>query len=274
MSLPRTDKVMNNLSEMLRKLEQNPNVLGIIEYGSNTATDPIEAGDYDLMVILRHRNQAVTSLHFHVNGTPVDLGLITNEELRKLAPADSFYMSILLTGRILYDPTGTLHEQRIQPAQANAMEQRIQQSEHTIAFIRHGHRHLLDKVQGRFATMPTLCRLLLNTNIYWLLENYFRLRDLPFLGPKQSLAHLQTRDVRLHELIETFYSTEELAQKVALTYEITELVLAPVGGMWRTDEILAFGDQIYAIEERSRDLQQQGQACFQELFAPSALDES
>lgn len=157
---------MDTIQAMLQALQHNPQVLGIIEFGGNTATDAIETGDYDLVVIVKQRNQAVTSLHFYINGVPVDLGLLTDEELRQVTPVDAFYAPILRTGRILYDPTGMVGEQRMRLAQRQADQPAPPLSEHTIAFIRHGHRHLLDKLQGRLQTMPTLCRLLLHTNIY------------------------------------------------------------------------------------------------------------
>lgn len=58
-----------------------------------------------------------------------------------------------------------------------------------MAFMRHGHRHLLDKLGGRLASGPLLANLFLNTNIYWLLQSYFRLHQFPFEGERKGLAY-------------------------------------------------------------------------------------
>lgn len=255
-------KGMNHIEEMLRTLKQNPNVAGLLEYGGGAAGDAPASGDYDLVVIQQDRNPAVTSLHFDVGDVPVDLNLLSLQELRQLAPDDSFEAQIIVTGRALYDPTGELRKQQERLQQALVARPIRPWSEHTIAFIRHGHRHLLDKVQDRLHSMPTLCQLLLHTNIYWLLENYFRLRYLPFRGAKQALSYLQAHDEELYNLIETFYATTSLKEKAALSHQMSEIVLEPVGGMWRKGEILAFG------REESQELQQQGQAAYAELFRP------
>lgn len=251
---------MNNIREMIESLKHNPNVVGILEYGGRDASENLATGDYDLMIILHSCNPMVTSLHFDVGDVPVDLNLFPLAALRQLTLDNSFELQVIVEGRVIYDPTGEVQRQKERLLQAVALHQVEPWSEHTIAFIRHGHRHLFDKVQGRLQSMPTLCQVLLYTNIYWLLENYFRLRYLPFRGPKQALAYLQEHDEVLYSLIEAFYRASSLEEKFVLSHQITAMVLEPVGGMWQKGEILAFG------KEETRDLQQQGLRVYTELF--------
>lgn len=48
--------------------------------------------------------------------------------------------------------------------------------------------------------------------------------------------------------------------RIRLTRELTDLVLEPIGGMWRDDERLAFGDKTI------RELQQEGERMYTDLF--------
>ncbi len=255
---------MNQIEEMLQMLKRNSNTVGLLEYGGRQARDVSTAGDYDLMVIQQERNPVVTSLHFEVGAVPVDLNLLSLAELKQLGPDGSFETQVVARGKVLYDPTGAVRHWQEHLRQALAEHDVKAWSEQTIAFIRHGHRHLLDKVQDRLHSMPTLCQLLLHTNIYWLLENYFRLRHVPFLGAKHALSYLQEHEEELYNLIERFYATPELGEKVTLSHQMTNIVLKPVGGMWCRGEVLAFGG------EEERNLQQQGQMVYAELFGSAS----
>ena len=129
-----------------------------------------------------------------------------------------------------------------------------------MATRRHGHRHVFDKLRGRFDTDPILCRLLLHTDIYWLIESYFAVRGLQYHGEKHALAHFRQHETQAYALIEQFYAASALEAQARLVKELTEIVLEPVGGMWRDGEILAFGD------DDSQDLQEQGRQLYRTLF--------
>jgi hypothetical protein len=86
----------------------------------------------------------------------------------------------------------------------------------------------------------------------------------PFLGAKQALSYLQEHEKELYNLIKRFYVTPELGEKVTLSHQMTDIVLEPVGGMWRRGEVLAFGG------EEERNLQQQGQVIYAKLFGSAS----
>lgn len=255
---------MNSISDLCTQLKAHPNVAGLIEYGSrsavSTADHHSDSGDYDLIAILTTPVSPITSLHFDVGTTPVDLSLLALKELQILEAGSTFEAIVIGTGRVIYDPTGAVQAAQTRLTNLVTALPPDQLSPHDIAFIRHGHRHLLDKLNGRLTSDPTLCHMLLNTNIYWLLETYFRVRYHPFEGIKAALSYIQHQDSTLYELIEQFYRTTDLTDQVQLTEEITAHVLAPVGGIWRKGEILAFG------ETNCQDLADQGEAVYQFLF--------
>jgi hypothetical protein len=248
------------ISEMIALLQHHSLVLGLIEFGSDHQREHYAVGDYDLFVVLMHNDPVVRSLHFFVGSIPVDLNCITLDDLYHLTSTDDFRWIALLDGRILYDPAGVVAQAfaQVRHRQHQAFRNRL--SENTVAMTRHWHRHVLDKIKGRLDTMPVFCRFLLSTNISKLIINYFRVRNLVFKGEKHAMEYLQQHEPALFTMLAAFYHTEDIARQVELTYEISNYVLAPVGGMWRDNEIVAFGT------EGSTDLQARGYDLFYALF--------
>lgn len=251
---------MQSVDEMIMTLTTNPEVLGVVEYGDDQSAENYLAGDVDLFVILKRRDSPVESLHFYAGDTPVDLNLTTLEEISRLEAGHGFQVSALLSGRILYDPTGELAGElaRLRQRRQQATPETL--SAQTIAFIRHGHKHVFDKIRGRLETMPVFCRFLLCANIYWLIQSYFRVRHLTYRGEKRAIAYLQDNEPEIYQALTDFYNTPDLERQITLAKWITERVLAPVGGMWREDEVLAFGD------DDSDDLPADGNEMFRKLF--------
>ena len=252
--------MIQTIHEMTAALKTHPDLLGLVEYGSQHQIDNYATGDCDLFVILEQKDPAVESLHFFVGDIPVDLNLMTLEEIRHLDSTNSFPIVALLDGRVKYDPTGQVTRALEELRHRRYLAPSKELSEHTIAFTRHGHRHVFDKVKGRLDTMPLFCRFLLSTNIYWLIETYFRLRNIIFKGEKHAIEYLKDNEPEIFEGINEFYLTHDLERQVEIVQAISERVLEPVGGMWRNDEVLAFGD------EAIRNLQERGYEIFHKLF--------
>lgn len=108
--------------------------------------------------------------------------------------------------------------------------------------------------------MSLFCEFLLGVNMYWLVQTYFEVRNLPFKGEKHALSYLKLNEFDIYKSIEGFYAATSLHQRVEISKRLTELVLRPAGGQWKKDEILAFGDG------KTKDLQKKGKELFQKLF--------
>ncbi|MFC1572526.1 hypothetical protein ACFL6M_02900 [Candidatus Eisenbacteria bacterium] len=249
---------MQSIHQLTTILREHEEVLGLIEYGSAQETDATILGDYDLFVILADNDPGVESLHFRVAGIPIDLNLRTLTQLQEMTSLEDIDAA-LVHGRIIHDPhsllAGELQRIRKLPHKAACAF-----TEHKNAFVRHGHRHVFDKVHGRTETSPLLCRFLVNADIYWLVQSYFEVRKLPYEGEKRALNHLQDKEPELYDLIESFYGTSDLARQIELMRTMTQIVLAPAGGMWANEELLAFG------HDDSKDLQRRGADIFRNLF--------
>ncbi|MCU0653012.1 MAG: hypothetical protein MUD10_02025 [Candidatus Pacebacteria bacterium] len=250
---------MQTIEGMLIALKSNKNVLGLLEYGSSRQHDDFLTGDYDLFVILRTKDSDIESLHFYINGIPVDFNIKTLGEIKKLKFAEGFETA-LLGARIIHDPAGKVRQELQKLTRRHNKHKSAGITAHEIALTRHGHKHIFDKIKGRTEKAPLLCRLLLNANIYWLIETYFNVRNMQFMGEKLAVDFLEKNEPEIFRLINDFYSAEGLNEKEEISKRLTELILAPVGGSWNGDELLAFGDE--------KKLQQKGEELFQKLFLP------
>ena len=234
-------RIMNSIRQMVDALRNNPEVVGLMEYGSAHHSDEEIHGDYDLVVVVEERDPEVESLHFRVGGVPVDLNIRSLGDIRDMRSAVGFD-AILLDGRIVHDPSGRLAEE-IQALRQRDGEAPRQQSKPNVPSMRHGHRHILDKVRDRRESMPTLSSYLLHQGAYWLARQYFEIRNLEFRGDKHALEFLREHEPVIFTSLERFYRITDHAEQTELFRSMAEAVLAPVGGLWRDDEVLTFGDQ-------------------------------
>ena len=248
-------KHIKSIGLMVQTLSESPLVLGLVEYGSTSVTDAEVIAEYDLIVVLKHKHPNLESLHFYVDGIPVDLNLRSLDEIRTMQRAAGFE-SVLLDGRVIYDPG-----RRVLQAIQDLGERHRQMppetmSAESIAFARHGTKHIFDKVERRIHSNPTLCAFLLHQNVYWLIHNYLALRGVEFKGEPVTLEFLRQNEPETYGLLERFYASRSLQEQLSLAISIAHQTLDPVGGMWRDDEVLVFGDA------------EAGQEMFVRLFGP------
>jgi len=238
---------------MIELLRANAAVVGLAEYGSASYTDSRIHGDYDLIVIIDPGIPSIESLHFYVGDTPVDLNLRTLEQIDAMGRADGFE-SILLDSRIIHDPSGEARRALDDLRGRHEASDRTAMGQERIAAMRHGAKHTFDKLRGGRNLPPLLKRYMLHQCVYWAVPHYFEIRGLQYRGEKHALAYLRENEPHLLECLDRFYSTTDPHAQEQLAGTIQEVVLAPVGGLWQNDELLAFGDQ------------SKGQHAFQALF--------
>ncbi len=144
---------MQSIDGMIALLVAHPEVLGLMEYGSARHDDESIHGDYDLFIVLKHKDSQVESLHFYVDGVPVDLNLRSLDEISSSALATGLDQT-LLEARIIYDPSGRVVKEirALKRRQEQAPSQTT--SHERIAYIRHGTKHIFDKVRMRLDSMP------------------------------------------------------------------------------------------------------------------------
>ena len=258
---------MKTVDALLRRLEAHPDVTGLIRYGSDHREDNYSVGDYDLFVVVSGWQPPVESLHFNVGETPVDLNLLTLQRLSELDSEFTFPQLALRDGVLFFDRTGQVEAALTRLKDMFSQTRPEPPSAHDAAFMRHGHRHLLEKVRGRLESEPLLADFLLGVNPYWLLETYFRTRQLPFYGEKRALAYWRQHEPEIYGALAAFYGTADLKERFKLTERLTELVLEPVGGAWQPDEVLAFGHD----ESENDKLAEKGTEVYRKLFGEASV---
>ena len=251
--------MLQNLRDLIARLERNPRVVGIVRYGSRRPDDVSPGGDFDLFVFVEERPSDVESIHFYVGDIPVDLSLRTMDDLRRSQPlTDIDY--VLRDAEILYDRTGRLGHKLASLGERWGPSLR-DLTEHEVNMNRFCQIHVLDKVKDRIHDNPILCEFLLGTNIYWFVQTYFRVRSIPYPGEKKALEWLEGKDPKVYGDIRYFYASHDLKEKLHISERLTELVLAPIGGSWRKGELVVFG-----TDTDAEHLQCKGQKVFSELF--------
>jgi hypothetical protein len=81
-----------------------------------------------------------------------------------------------------------------------------------------------------------------------------------FPGEKRAIEYLQSREPEIYTAMAQFYATSDLEEQIEIQRALSQQILAPIGGPWRGDELLAFGD------EDVSDLQERGRRVFHSLF--------
>ncbi len=249
-----------DLPDLLRRLRASPRVVGVARYGGRAADDTTPGGDFDIFVIVRERPSDVESVHFQCGGIPVDMNVRDLDDLRRDEPLTEIDHT-LATAEILHDPSGEvarLAASAREPWQPKAAKL----TEHEVNMNRFCQRHALDKVRHRLESAPLLANLVLSTNVYWLIQTYFRVRSLPYPGEGPALRYLRENEPRACALIESFYGAPNRAEKLRLSDELTEIALEPIGGPWRDRETLSFGTHTDAV-----DLRVTGDALLQQLLS-------
>lgn len=253
---PRENIHVANPTELIERLKANPEVLGILQYGSGISP---EAADTDICVVLRRRPEGLESIHFWVDCGPVDMNLRTLEEIAggEVAGLPGFD-DVLREGKVLYEREPGLlaglsarRESKPSPPTPAAVDQ-----------MRFGYAHFLQKLDYYKARDPLLCNVLLCGAVHWLVRECMSIRRLPYRGEKPALEAIKANDPDLLADLETASGGGPLAERVEAARRLAEKVLAPIGGPWRPGEVLFFSDR----EHHGPQPTQQWQAFFDSLL--------
>lgn len=234
-------------AELIEHLKTNPEVLAILQYGSGLGPT---AADTDICVVLRRRPEGLESIHFWLASGPVDLNLRTPAELRAGGVASPpGFDEVLRGGEVLYQrQPGPLAaapaESASPPVPREAEQPKDVRAGPDHSFMRHGHAHVLHKLEHHRDRDPLLCGVLLCGATHWLLGAYAAARGLPYRGEKAALAAIRANDPELLADLEALASAgRSIRERIQVLRRLTEQVLAPVGGPWREGEVLFFSDR-------------------------------
>lgn len=241
------------LKTFIDHLASKSAIIGILEYGRRSYQDMSGGGDYDLNIIVDSSVESeISGLHFHINGIPVDCGIIKRDDLYlKSSPSDYHY--VLLESRVLYDAKGNIGKRLLEIKEEWTWEI-ASMSEGEIAFERFIKQHIIDKFDKRLYENELYTRLFLSGNIFWLLEDYLKIEGLNPYDFKGGLGYMKEQHPEVYNLFEAFEKTSVLEEKLSITKRLNKEVLKKIGGPWRKNEILfhyADHSQGYSDEAKS-----------------------
>ena len=231
-------------AELIERLKRCSDVLGILEYGSGVQPG---GADVDLCVVVARRPAGLESIHFWLaGGKTVDMNPRTPQELRQGGVAGlSGFDDVLREGNVLYErQPGLLAEREPRPEADDRQDH---------SFMRHGHAHVLHKLDHYKNRDPLLCKVLLCGATHWLLSAYMAARSLPYRGEKAAIRAMRENDPGLTADLEELAASERtLPERIEILRGLTDRVLAPIGGPWREGEVLFFPDASEAPRQHDR----------------------
>lgn len=223
--------------ELIDCLRANPDVLGILRCGS--ASRPGEkAADLDLCLVVRQRPPGLEAAHFWVGDTPLDMNIRTLEELTSGCVSGAPVLEdVLRCGEILFERSpGALTE--IAKSEDSDHPKTPLLDDRLKAEMRFCYAHLVRKLETHVDDEPLLCELLLGGAVHNILETYRIVHGLSNSGEKGTLKTLSQRDPHLLSHLKGSLGNASLGERIEAFRCFADGVVAPVGGLWRKDEVV------------------------------------
>ncbi len=211
------------LDRVLQELKHMPVIAAIAAYGSTASRQWTPESDLDLVLIL-NVEAPVNSVHFFVDGVPVDINLKdrdrwTDGDLGWLPPNGV---------EAVWDP-GRLFEDVLPPPSATSDAEQY----------RYAHRHRLHKLQKWIRQDADIADLLAAGATHWIAVSYFHARGMRFPGIDQAVFYWRTHEPQMVDLL--VGAAMEREDRLKRVKRASEIALSPVGGLWSANEIYLTG---------------------------------
>ena len=210
------------IEQFVTELRKNPDVLGILLFGSRARGNNREDSDVDLLVIVKHGFHRIVeeraNLAFEIIFTTEDQAI----SFWRANPDDT--AELWKTARILFDRNGTM--QRLQNVGAEILSQgKAPLPAEQLAHIRFDIGDQVKAIEAFAYSDPVTARLLLSAKMLCLTELYFDIRQFWTPPPKQRLAVIKEIDSRFFDLIAKYYETPSLSMQIDAFKSILAIVL-------------------------------------------------
>jgi len=217
-----------NLMKLVEKLKEHQDIVAIVLAGS-ALDNPDANSEWDIMCLFSTVEVPFDAIMFSYNHYRVDMFLRSIAAFSDETPSDFFHLRLVHTGRIIFERDNILSN--LLPEIGRHVELLSQVKDVTIDNDIHKHFAYITKVKEKLAKKPVEARYFIYRNLSRLIFSYARLRSLTFRGESRVLDYIQIHEPDLYAKIASLLFTNDIAQMVELSIEITEAVLEPVGGL-------------------------------------------
>ncbi|HJR82180.1 MAG TPA: nucleotidyltransferase domain-containing protein [Anaerolineales bacterium] len=208
-------------AQFIGELQTDPNVLGIILFGSWARGNNRADSDVDLLVIVREGFRRIVEYR---DGQAFEITYTTEQGVAAYwnsNPNDA--IELWNVAKILFDRDGTVKRLRQAGNEIRAKGKpslRVDQYEH-FKFDVHDQ---LKAIKEFAKSDPTTARMLLSAKVLQLTELFFDIRQLWIPPPKQRLAVINNMNHDLHDLFARYYYEHSLREQINIVHSIVPMV--------------------------------------------------
>lgn len=205
----------------LEELKSRSNVLGVIMFGSWARGDNRQNSDVDLVVILiegyrrvvEYKNKQAFEIIYTTEKSALDFWQSKKDDC----------FDLWSVAKVLYDKDGTINRLKIEANKIIETGKKpidIYQKEQ----YKFSAEDELVAVESKIKTDPATANLILSKSMLFLTELFFDLRQMWVPAPKQRLVKIKEASPKLAELIEQFYVSSTLENRIELVKKIIPLI--------------------------------------------------
>lgn len=213
---------MNSITQrFIEELQANPQVLGVILFGSWARGNNRPDSDVDLLVIVQDGFKRTVEYR---EGQAFEMIYITEQEAIEYwqsHPNDA--VELWKVAKILFDREGTIA--RLQQVGNEIRERgKIPPTADQYAHYKFDVHDQLRAIEELAKSDPTTARMLLSVKVSQLSELFFDIRQLWTPPPKQRLAIIKDLNPKLYDLIARYYEEQILLEQMNIVKSMVALV--------------------------------------------------
>lgn len=245
------------INTLLRKLKNNPDIAGIIIFGSRCKGTYTNHSDVDLLLVLQQKRPVeIDVIHPTIEkpGIRFDIWLRTKSEINELKrdllvnknKENPFVLEAISTGKILKD-TSSLLKRTKQLIVISLKNKHI-----NVNFIRFRFTHAFESLQKMLPNGVLEFNLMLRAEIITAIYTYAEIHDIKYKSLKELLRYLKKEEKGLYKLIEKCEKGKNLENKLRYLKQIFDKVISPLGKLGQKGEFIATGDSMLSPKEQNK----------------------
>ena len=267
--------------EVLRRLQVQPVVDGLMVVGSAARGELQPASDYDLVVLISDMPVPVDMGVTVINRRNTDLIFITTAQLDTIIEGDepvdpyTFLGRAFLRmadGRIEFDRSGRLRNAQRKLAKGVTLQLLDDETKYLRWWLMNMFLRVARRmVQSDDPVYAQAAQLHLMGMLDYAMTDYFNFRDLLWKGEKDAVRYWAENDPDVLRLFMECLEQPDPGCKLKLYEELSAATASPMGGLWETDDTsLHVQNDAHATASDVSALTQKALDFWEDLVAPSS----